>query len=513
VTDVHLWWYISRASALIAWALMTLSVVWGILLSTRMLRKVDNPGWLADLHKYLGGMTLILVGLHMVSLMLDGWLRFGVSDVLVPFSTSFKSLPVALGILAFYVLIAVQGSSLMMSRLPRRFWKGLHYASYATLILVSFHAGFTGTDVGAWWYQALSISLIVIALISVLLRVILAPTIERRVGRADAATSAAPSAGPRPPATAIQMMVTSMLVEADGILGIRLAAAPGQELADGQLPVWQPGAHITLHLPNGLERQYSLCGENADREHFDIAVLRTTDSQGGSSWIHEFLAVGMVLMVSGPRNHFELEPATDYLFIAGGIGITPIMGMIESLPPRRQWRLIYLGRSPDSMAFAGQLSSRYPDRVTLIVGGATRDANEFAGMIGDSPAIVYCCGPEGLMQTVAAIVPPERLRLERFVAVDRSAKGAPSALTVTAARSGKRFVVPAEQSILEALESNALPILGSCRKGVCGNCEVRVVGGTPDHRDSVLEDAEKDSLGIMYPCVSRASTPDLILDI
>lgn len=507
MTDVHLWWYISRASALIAWALMTLSVVWGILLSTRILRKVDNPGWLADLHKYLGGMTLVMVGLHMVSLMLDGWLRFGVSDVLVPFSTSFKTLPVALGILAFYVLIAVQGSSLMMNRLPRKFWKGLHYASYATLILVSFHAGFTGTDVGSWWYQALSISLIVIALISVLLRIVLAPTIDKRVGRADAAATG-PSAGPQRPANAIDMVVTSILLEAEGVLGIRLASATGE-----QLPVWQPGAHITLHLPTGLQRQYSLCGENADREHFDIAVLRTTDSQGGSRWIHEVLAVGMTLPVTGPRNHFELEPATDYLFIAGGIGITPIMGMIESLPPRRQWRLLYLGRSLESMAFAAELSARYPDRVTVIASCEAREAADLRALIGNSAASVYCCGPEGLMQAVAAIVPAGLLRLERFVAVDRSGQGAAVPVTVTAVRSGKRFVVPAEQSILEALETNALPVLGSCRKGVCGNCEVRVVSGTPDHRDSVLDDAEKDVLGVMYPCVSRASTPDLVLDL
>jgi ferredoxin-NADP reductase len=309
------------------------------------------------------------------------------------------------------------------------------------------------------------------------------------------------------------MVVTSILIEADGILGIRLAAASGQRLPGNQLPLWQPGAHITLYLPNGLQRQYSLCGENADREHFDIAVLRTADSQGGSSWIHDFLSIGTALPVSGPRNHFELEPAADYLFIAGGIGITPIMGMIESLPPRRQWHLLYFGRSVESMAFAGQLRTRYPGRVTLIASGEARDPSDLASLIGDSPASVYCCGPEGLMQAVAGIVPPERLRLERFVAVDRSGQGVAGPVTVTAARSGKRFVVPAGQSLLEALEDNAVPILGSCRKGVCGNCEVRVVSGTPDHRDSVLDDTEKDLLGVMYPCVSRASTPDLVLDL
>jgi predicted ferric reductase len=131
VSDPHIWWYVTRASAIIAWILLTLAVVWGILLSTRLLRNVDNPSWLQDLHRYLGGLSIVMVLLHMVTLMLDGWLHFSLSSILLPFSATYRALPVALGIIAFYLLLAVQGSSLMMRWLPRKFWRGAHYTSSA----------------------------------------------------------------------------------------------------------------------------------------------------------------------------------------------------------------------------------------------------------------------------------------------------------------------------------------------------------------------------------------------
>ncbi|MEY4039554.1 MAG: hypothetical protein RLZZ52_422, partial [Actinomycetota bacterium] len=285
MNEPHIWWYITRASALIAWVLMTLSVVWGILLSTRVMRRIDNPAWLQDLHRYLGGMTLVMVALHMVSLMLDGWLKFSLAETLVPFATDFKALPVALGIVAFYVLVAVQGSSLMMNRLPRKFWKGLHYASYAALVLVALHAGWTGTDVSAWWYRVLAIVLISVATISVLVRIITGtrnPQAATSPRTSEQVTASPPA--PLPPVSQPQartMVVGSLNHVARGILSVRLLPLGG-----GQLPVWQPGAHITVHLPSGMERQYSLCGDPAERTHFDIAVLKTEESEGGSEWIH-----------------------------------------------------------------------------------------------------------------------------------------------------------------------------------------------------------------------------------
>ena len=123
MSDPHIWWYVTRASAIIAWILLTLAVVGGILLSTRLLRNVDNPSWLQDLHRYLGGLSIVMLLLHMVTLMLDGWLHFSLSNVLLPFSVTYRAPPVVLGIIAFYLLLAVQGSSLMTRWLPRKFWR------------------------------------------------------------------------------------------------------------------------------------------------------------------------------------------------------------------------------------------------------------------------------------------------------------------------------------------------------------------------------------------------------
>ena len=506
MNEPHLWWYISRASAIIAWALMTASVVWGILLSTRVMRRVDNPAWLQDLHRFLGGTMLIMVGLHMVSLMFDKWLAFTPGEVLVPFATDFKPLPVALGILAFYLLVAVQGSSLLMNRLPRRFWKGVHYSSFAALILISFHAGFTGTDVGSLWYKIVAVALIAVVAVAIIIR-ISTGTATRPARKIDAKRAAPGGASPVPQPEKRGLVVASATPIAEGVLGIRL------ERHDwAPLPLWHPGAHLTLHLPNGLDRQYSLCGDPADRHHYDIAVLRTVDSEGGSEWIHQHLIPGMTIEVSGPLNHFELEPAPEYLFIAGGIGITPMKAMIESLPAQRDWRLVYVGRSRRTMAFAAELEERYPSRVLIQASDentASLNLDEVIGLGGDE---VYCCGPESLMSAVASRVPAERMHLERFVALERA--GRPAApVHVECRKSRKAFDVPAGQSILEALEENGLPVLGSCRKGVCGTCEVRVLAGDPEHLDSVMDDAEKVSLRIMYPCVSRATTPGLVLNI
>ena len=506
MNDPHLWWYISRASAMIAWALMTASVLWGILLSTRVMRRVDNPAWLQDLHGYLGGTSLVMVGLHMVSLMIDSWLSFTAAEVLVPFAADFKPLPVALGILAFYLLVAVQGSSLILKRLPRKFWKGLHYSSYAALLLVSFHAGFTGTDVGSFWYKIVSIALISVAAIAVILRILAG----KRGSRTSVQTDAGSTIVPQHP-TPRDMVVANVTAVAEGVIGIRLELPDG-----GVLPVWQPGSHVTLHLPNGMDKQYSLCGDPANRHQYDVAVLRTAGSSGGSAWIHENLVPGMTLSVSGPMNHFELEPAADYLFIAGGIGITPIKAMIESLPAGRAWRLVYAGRSRSTMAFVAELETGYPHSVIVHASDENVGGLDLDGVLG-SPAFtataqVYCCGPASLMDAVTARVAPHRLHLERFVPVERAARPA-APIRVMCRKSNQEFTVAADENLLESLEAHGIPILGSCRKGICGTCEVRVVEGVPEHLDSVLDDAEKNSLGVMYPCVSRSTTPALVLNI
>jgi ferredoxin-NADP reductase len=534
MNDPHIWWYVTRASAVIAWILLTLSVVWGILLSTRLLRNIDNPGWLQDLHKYFGGASLIMVALHVVSLMLDGWLHFSLIEALVPFEAAYRTVPVAIGILSMYLMVAIQGTSLLMNRLPRKAWKAIHYTSYGALVMVAFHAGLSGTDVGSSWYRILSIALIVVAAVAVLLRVLVrskgpaAALVAPPAGDTTATVTATFPGQPAAPAavgagaggtatlarTSVipllekrTMVVSSITRQAEAVLGVRLLPLGG-----GMLPAWFPGAHVNVHLPNGLQRQYSLCGDPADRSHFDIAVLRTEFSEGGSSWIHDSLRIGMTLQIDGPLNHFELEAASEYLFIAGGIGITPIKSMIESLPARRAWRLAYFGRSRTSMAFLGELLSRYPGQVGVFASDELAAPADLSG-IARSTADVYCCGPESLMAAVAAVVPAERMHFERFVPIVRVAQAAPHSVSITAARSSKTFDLAAGQSILDGLERAGVPISGSCRKGVCGTCEVRVLSGSPDHLDSVMADAEKDQLGVMYPCVSGSRSASLVLDV
>jgi len=556
MNDPHIWWYVTRSSAILAWILMTLAVVWGVLLSTRIFRKVDNPGWLQDLHRYFGGLSLVMIGVHIVSLMLDGWLHFTPLQALVPFQASYRTLPVALGIGAFYLLVIVYGSSLFRNRLPPRFWKFLHYFNYGSVVLIGFHAGLTGTDVGHWWYFAVSIVILSLTATAIIVRLVMSKTPSgsagsgaavgapsgpreaspvastRVVGVPDPSSQSAllaqlgftPSAGtallerpdPRrqpaiePPGTAsgVSTMIVAGVAElASGVRGLRFAAPDRSEL-----PVWHPGAHLTIELPDGDTRQYSLCGDPAERRYYEVAVLREPRSRGGSQWVHASLRPGMAVRVWEPRNHFPLVPAAEYLFVAGGIGITPLRAMIESLPAKREWKLLYLGRSRTTMAYLSELLQDHPDRVFVYARDEHPTRLDLVDTVSRLGGEVYCCGPESLIADVESATPANRFHAEHFEPVTLPPMIAqPLRLSLT--RSGIDVTVPMDRSILEVLEENLVPVLASCRRGVCGTCEIRVTGGTPHHRDSVLGQDEKTELGIMFPCVSRAVGDHLTLDV
>jgi ferredoxin-NADP reductase/DMSO/TMAO reductase YedYZ heme-binding membrane subunit len=493
--DPHLWWYVARASGLVAWAAMTASVVWGVLLATRVLRSIDNPAWLQDLHRWLGGTALVMTGLHIVSLMLDSWARFTLAEVLVPLAAEYRPWPVALGIVAFYLLVAVYGSSLLRARMSRRLWKALHYGSYAAVVLVSFHAGWSGTDVGAWGYRLLAFALLGLTTVAVLLRVLTSP-----------------GSAPEPPALTQPlrraMTITATYPVARDVLGIDLTPTEGTEL-----PVWTPGAHVTVHLPNGLRRCYSLCGDPADRRRYRIAVQRARSSRGAGAWLHAAATPGMTLDVSGPANHFVLEPAAEYLFLAGGIGITPIKAMIESLPAHRRWRLVYIGRSRATMAFGDELEHRWPGQVSVYARDEAGARPDLRRILAGSTAAVYCCGPASMTDEVAALVPPSRLHLEKFCPPTQMTERPRRPIEVICRRSGTHVYVSDDESLLDALERAQVPAYSACREGICGACEVTVLAGRAEHLDSVADKEHKDAAGIMYPCVSRALTPALTLDI
>jgi len=268
---------------------------------------------------------------------------------------------------------------------------------------------------------------------------------------------------------------------------------------------WDAGAHITLHLGNGLERQYSLTGDPADQRVLTIAVLNTHGPGGGSEWIHSHLKVGMELQIDGPAQAFPLRPHKRYQFVASGIGITPIRSMLSSLPASRQWTLLYLGRHREDMAYAEELEKEFSGHVDTWISSERGERAPLESLI-DSSAHVYACGSESLLEELERIVPTQRLHLERFTPVDRSAEHESETVSVVWEPSGEKIEVPPRQTLLEGLEARGIDLNASCRRGVCGSCEVNVLAGVPAHLDSVMSDDDKDDLGVMYPCVSRAQT-------
>jgi len=284
----------------------------------------------------------------------------------------------------------------------------------------------------------------------------------------------------------------------------------------GPLPGWEPGAHVDFLLPNGLIRQYSLCGLPEAPDRWRFGVLREENGRGGSAFIHDQIKRDDPIKIRGPRNNFQYIRGAPSLFIAGGIGITPLLPMIYAAAASGvAWRLYYGGRSRKAMAFTDELG-QFGDRVAL------RPQDE-SGLLDLDRILtgltegerVYCCGPEALISAVESRFKsgrPGSLHVERFAAPTASPVGnAP--LTVVLRRSRKTLAVSADQSILEAIEEAGIRPPCSCREGTCGTCETTVLDGRPEHRDAVLSEAEKCSGKTMMICVSRAKDPILELDL
>ncbi|GAB2849537.1 PDR/VanB family oxidoreductase [Streptomyces deserti] len=309
-----------------------------------------------------------------------------------------------------------------------------------------------------------------------------------------------------------ELVVTRREFAAEGVLALTLRHPLGEDLPD-----WKPGAHIDVVLGPELERQYSLCGDPADRSAWRIAVLREPDGRGGSAYVHEQLGQGGKVRVRGPRNHFRLEPAARYRFVAGGIGITPILPMLAAAEAAgAEWTLLYGGRTRRSMAFTGELG-RYGDRVTLAPADET-GLLDLGSVLDDVPdgTLVYCCGPGPLLDAVEERCPPGVLHVERFQPKEQPT-GTDTAVDtefeVELARSGRTVTVAPDVSVLDAVRAAGVEVLYSCTEGTCGTCETDVLQGDPDHRDSVLTQEERDSGETMMICVSRCLGKRLVLDL
>ena len=326
-----------------------------------------------------------------------------------------------------------------------------------------------------------------------------------------------------PPTTTVR--VAARRDVADGVVAFELEALDGTALS-----AWTPGAHLDVLIAAGLERQYSLCGP-LDSPRWTIAVLREVDGRGGSAWMHDSLTVGASLDVRGPWNHFELAPATAYRFVAGGIGITPLLPMLAAATAQGiPWTLDYAGRSRSTMAFVDALE---------LLGAAGAGTGAHAG--ADSPAsapvriwaadegkrldlaalqpkpgeAVYACGPRRLLDALdeaSAAWEPGCLHVERFEARITEAVRHES-FEVDFQLSGVTATVEPGQSIIDVAEANGVFVLSSCREGTCGTCETVVLEGEVDHRDAILSASERAANDRMMVCVSRAACPRLVLEL
>jgi len=309
-----------------------------------------------------------------------------------------------------------------------------------------------------------------------------------------------------------QAIARTMVVEridrlADGVVRLRLVAPDGKPL-----PRWAPGAHIDVECGGtGISRQYSLCGDPADAGAFEIAVLREAESRGGSAWVHDVLRQGERLRVRGPRNHFRLdESCRKAIFIAGGIGVTPISAMARRARELGiDYTFHYCGRARGGMAMLDALAALHGDRLRVYAGDEGRRA-DFATLLGtpDAATQIYGCGPARMIEALeqhCATWPDGALRVEHFVSalgtLDPS-KEAP--FTVELKNSGLTVEVPADQTLLTALRCANIDVQSDCEEGLCGSCEVRVLAGSVDHRDVVLTRSEREANDRMMACCSRA---------
>lgn len=311
------------------------------------------------------------------------------------------------------------------------------------------------------------------------------------------------------------LVVDQVRQEADGVRSFRLQHPDGEHLEP-----WTPGAHLEVALPSGLIRHYSLCGDPEDRTGYTVAVLEQPAGRGGSTEFHRSVRPGTTLRVSAPRNHFPLVAADRYLFLAGGIGITPILPMTRAVSKAgKAFRVVYGGRSRASMAYRDEICG-YGPAVALVPEDEAGRIDIVAELAGcPAGTLVYCCGPEPLLQAVGAAVAAQGhhlggLHVERFGPSARAGgTGAGGAFRVELARAGVTLTVDDGSSILDKVLEVVPGYPWACREGYCGTCETKIISGQPEHADDILDERERAANDVMMICVGRSRSPRLVLDI
>ncbi len=314
----------------------------------------------------------------------------------------------------------------------------------------------------------------------------------------------------------LQVFVHTLRYEAQGIISVDLRAAQQQDL-----PAFTAGAHIDVHLPNGLVRSYSLLNDCSERHRYVLGVLKDAKSRGGSRAVHEQLRIGTVLSISQPRNNFALhEEAPHTVLVAGGIGITPILCMARRLRALGQsFELLYFARARTHAAFADEVAALGAP-VHWHFDDAQAGPPDLKALLAARSAPgthYYACGPAVMLDAFEAhcqALGYANAHIERFAAVEVAASSdARQSYQVELKRSGKVIEITPDISLLAALQAAKVNVQTSCEEGICGSCETRVLEGLPDHRDSVLSPAERATNQAMMVCVSGCKSERLVLDL
>jgi vanillate O-demethylase ferredoxin subunit len=314
-------------------------------------------------------------------------------------------------------------------------------------------------------------------------------------------------------------LVAARTALCEGVVGLDLV--PAESAASW--PPAPPGSHVDVMLPNGLVRQYSVHAPTPDGRGYRIAVQREVQGRGGSAWIHDHLEAGATVVISEPRNAFPLVDALRYRFVAGGIGITPILPMLRAAIERGvPATLDYCTRNASRTAFHAELQAPPLAPAVRFVhdGGDPAAGLDVRAAVGpfDGETALYCCGPNGLMAAVADAArasgwPEAHLHFEHFKRTEPAAIGGSRAFRIRIASSGEVFEVRPDQTVLEVLRENDYYLDSSCEQGLCGTCRVGVLEGVVDHRDEFLGAAERAENSAMTTCCSRALSDELVLDL
>jgi ring-1,2-phenylacetyl-CoA epoxidase subunit PaaE len=541
MTDPQFWWYLARASGLVAWALLSTTVVWGLLLRTGLLGQWVPWAWTAAVHRFLGMISVLFTGLHVTGLLLDSYVQLSLGDLLVPLASSWRPVPVAFGVVGGYLLLAVLGTSLLASRLPRRWWKRVHLTSYLLFWSATMHLVTAGTDAGNGAVRAVVAGTLIAVLLLTLVRVTSSVRSSRAAGSTmrPAVSGAAVRAAPAQPAF-LPLRVSEVRRETPDAVSVRFALPP--HLAPRFR--FRPGQYVTLRarIDGALvTRPYSICSGVADGE-LRIAVRRLPGGRM-STWVNTVLRPGDVVDVAAPAGAFTTDldgfAARHVLGVAAGSGITPVISILSSVlavEPASHCTLVYGNRTSASTLFAARLAeleARYPDRLRivhlrsqepthppLLPGRIDREALRALARLEDLSDVgeAYVCGPgamttevrKGLVDDLG--LPAPRVHTEVFSPTrTRTSAAAAGLSTVRLRHRGTEHTVPvgAGESILEAGLRAGLDLPYSCRAGACGTCSAAVSPPTAD--DGTVTRNLSGPRSVVLTC-QTGSADDLTVD-